>query len=218
MIPLVWTAPDALTTRRRPGVRGLGAAVLLVVLGFGSITPGAEALRTWCRSDPIVAIDGTLVDIFIDGPLEAPLLVTGRTEVVIRVPPGVRTRFVASDLGFGRLEHVRFAESEDLRVTRRGIQVEVRVFVPARDEAMPIRVEFAPRIVGILNPDRVRGTANEWITLRTLLEPRARRLSAAGEGPPAGRPVDPANLGAPLTSIHRRRSAKGVPSTSQAPF
>jgi hypothetical protein len=49
------------------------------------------------------------------------------------------------------------------------IELRIKVRVPARSDAMPIRVEFAPRVVGILQPAAAEGNANEWISLRTLL-------------------------------------------------
>jgi hypothetical protein len=54
-------------------------------------------------------------------------------------------------------------------VTDNGIEVLVEVFVPATDDEMPVRVEFAPRILGILWPASAEGTANSWVRLRTEL-------------------------------------------------
>ena len=41
--------------------------------------------------------------------------------------------------------------------------------MPAHDSRMPIRVESAPRVVGVLNSDSAKGRANEWIVLQTRL-------------------------------------------------
>ena len=150
-----------LVNRRRKLALALAALVYLVAL------PGADAHRTWCRTDPVVVIGGTTADIFVAGPLDAPLLVTGPTEIVVTVPVGVDAWLVASDLGFGYGDVVEFAQSPRLRQTATGIDVEVRVLVPAR-EAMPVLVEFAPRLLGLLSPASAEGTANTWITLRTV--------------------------------------------------
>ena len=70
---------------RRPTAKIAVAALLAVVLGLGATAPGAEALRTWCRSDPVVTIEGTLVDVLVSAPFNAPLLVNGPNRVVVTV-------------------------------------------------------------------------------------------------------------------------------------
>jgi hypothetical protein len=76
---------------------------------------------------------------------------------------------VLKDLGFGKGEEVTFQESAKLKATEDGIEVVVKVMVPASEDDMPVRVEFAPRVVGVLQPASAEGTANEWVTLRTSL-------------------------------------------------
>jgi hypothetical protein len=41
--------------------------------------------------------------------------------------------------------------------------VSIKAFVPANDDEMPVDVEFAPRVVGLLAPDRAQGLANDWM-------------------------------------------------------
>jgi hypothetical protein len=139
------------------------AALLLLTV------QGASASKGWCMTDPVVAIDGQLADIFVAAPLDAPLLVTGPTQIVVAVPVGVDAWLVASDLGFGKGEEVSFTESRALRVTNEGIEVRVAVYVPATDGAMPVKVDFAPNVIGLLQPASAQGTANEWVRLTTVL-------------------------------------------------
>jgi hypothetical protein len=146
-------------------MRRLLIAILLLMLALLLPATPAGATKSWCRSDPLVLIDGEFADIFVSGPPEAPLVVTGPTQIVVRVPRGVAASLVVADLGFGRGTEVSFAESRALRVTEHGIEVRIDVYVPAEDDTMPIRVEFAPRIIGILWPSQVEGAANEWVTL-----------------------------------------------------
>lgn len=157
------SAPGSVGLVNRRRMLALALAALVHLIAF----PGADAHRTWCRTDPIVAIDGTTADIFVAGPVDAPLIVTGPTEIVVTVPVGVDAWLIASDLGFGYGDVVSFAQSHRLRQTAAGIDVEVQVLVPAR-EAMPVLVEFAPRLLGLLSPASAEGTANTWITLRTV--------------------------------------------------
>ena len=128
-----------------------------------------DAGRAWCRTDPVVSIAGDVADIFTSAPLTAPLLVTGPTEIVVTVPEGVPAAVVLTDLGFGKGEVISFQESSKLRATDRGVEVLIKVRVPATDDTMPVRVEFAPRIIGILWPASAEGTANSWVVLRTEL-------------------------------------------------
>jgi hypothetical protein len=157
--PCFGPAPRA---RRAPVL----AALVVVGLVLALTAHDAGATRGWCKSDPIVLIDGRLADIFVSAPLDAPLKVTGPTRVVVTVPVGVAADLVISDLGFGKGEEVSFAASSELRKTAKGTEVKVAVYVPATDGAMPVAVEFAPRLVGILAPVRAEGTANEWVSLR----------------------------------------------------
>ena len=135
-------------------------ALLIVILPV-------RASIGWCKSDPVVQIDGQLADIFVSAPLDAPLKVTGPTEIVVTLPVGVDAAVVLTDLGFGHGEHVTFVTSRALRVTAKGIQVRIAVYVPATDSAMPVMVEFAPRVLGLLNPASAMGMANTWVILTT---------------------------------------------------
>ena len=154
---------------RRDVRLGRRAAALLVLGAVVGVTaPGAAALRQWCRTDPVVTIRGDIADVFVSGPLDAPAQVTGPNRIVIRVPTGVNATLIASTLGFGKGEEVSFEYVHSLKATDQGTEVVVKVYVPAVN-AMPVLVEFAPRIVGILAPASVEGTANTWVTLRTVL-------------------------------------------------
>ncbi len=155
--------------RRLPVRARLLLVFTLVTLAFVVMAPGASAARAWCRTDPVVVIDGTLADVFVSGPLLAPLKVTGPTKMIVTVPEGVKTQLILTDLGFLRGYDVKFVQSSDLQKTDKGVEVRVEVYVPARDSSMPIKVEFSPRLLGLLNTDSVEGTANQWVTLETFL-------------------------------------------------
>lgn len=157
--------------RRIPVRARLLLVFTLVTLAFVVLAPGASAARVWCRTDPIVVIDGTLADVFVSGPLLAPMKVTGPTKMIVTVPEGVKTNMILQDLGFLRGYDFKFIQSSELQKTATGTEIRVEVYVPARDSSMPIKVEFSPRLLGILAPEAVEGTANQWITLETVLEP-----------------------------------------------
>ena len=153
--------------RSFPGGAPLVALALLLVAAVAA--PGAAASRQWCRTDPVVTVGGVVADVFVSGPLDAPTKVTGPNLVRLTVPAGVDARLVASDLGFGRGVEVSFAESHALKARRGAVEVRVEVYVPAADDAMPVLVEFAPRVVGVLAPAAAEGTANRWVALGASL-------------------------------------------------
>lgn len=139
------------------------------IMGAAALLAGnrsTRAARGWCRSDPLIIIDGYLADIFCTAPLAALLKVSGPTEIVVSVPVGVPTTLLLAGPGFGRGEKVRFEQLVKLQQTASSIPVTIAVRVPAKED-FPIGVEFAPHILGILNPARASGVANQWLILET---------------------------------------------------
>ncbi|HEX5500810.1 MAG TPA: hypothetical protein VFX03_16355, partial [Thermomicrobiales bacterium] len=128
----------------------------------------AAAGRGWCRSDPVLLIDGVLADLFSSVPLDDVLNVTGPTRIVVTTPKDIAISLAIPGLGFLRGEQVRFQRSRRLKRTADGIELKIKVLVPAR-EKVPVEVDFAPRILGILKPERADGHTNHWITLSTKL-------------------------------------------------
>ena len=108
----------------------------LVTLAFVAMAPGASAARAWCRTDPLVVIDGTIADVFVSGPLLAPLKVTGPTKLVVTVPEGVTTQLILTDLGFLRGYDVKFQQSSELQKTDKGVEVRVQVYAQAARAAL----------------------------------------------------------------------------------
>jgi hypothetical protein len=154
---------------------------LLGLAAVGALGPQPSlATRGWCRMDPVIRIgdDPTgIADIFVAVPLGDILAVNGETRIVVAVPPGVAAKLLVpgvwkdrrgelSGVGFGHGEFIRFVHSRRLRRRRQGIEVQVTVRVPAR-RAIPVRLEFAPRVLGILDPAANEGVANRPVRLRT---------------------------------------------------
>ncbi len=158
----------------RPGVhrtRRLSViwALLFSILTLALAVPSTSAGVGWCRDDPVVVIDGKIANIFVSAKFRDLPKVTGPTEFVVTTPVGVDLALAVAGPGFGYGEHVSFVESKSLQVNSEGIEVRIKVRVPAGSDAMPIRIEFAPKVVGVLHPAAAEGTANDWISLRTLL-------------------------------------------------
>lgn len=151
-------------TRRRGRV-GLSTFVM-VILALAIATQGAAAGREWCRTDPVLLIDETLVDITVSGPLTAPLQVTGPTKITLLVPSGVNADVLISDLGFGYGYEITIKEVKRLRQTIDHTEIEVQVYVPANNDSMEILVETAPDLLGLIAPESVEGTANSWVKMK----------------------------------------------------
>jgi hypothetical protein len=131
--------------------------------------PSAAASVMWCRSDPLVIIDGYVVDVFVGIPVTDLPKVTGATEIVVTTPPGVGVALAAPGVGFGYGEDVTFGELPSLDVDQEGMQIRVKVLVPTTDDAVPVQVQLAPRVVGILSPATAEGQANAWVAVRTTI-------------------------------------------------
>lgn len=148
-----------------------GRALVLVVLVFtltGLSGQSAKAGVGWCRLDPIVMIDGNIADIFVAVPLLDLLKVNGPTEIIVTTPPDVSAYLILPGVGFLHGEIVTFETSPELNVTEEGIDVWIQVYVPARKN-IPVLVEFAPHIIGILWPTSAEGTANSWVSVYSVL-------------------------------------------------
>ncbi len=161
-------------TREELLVRYLGLSRRTLLLGLlalllALVPLNAAATIAWCKTDPVVTIDDQVADIWVSSTIDAFTAATGPTQLVITVPVGISTAYVVSDLGFGHGYDVQFAESPNLTATASGIEVHVAVYVPTGDSTLPVLVEFAPRVVGILAPASAEGTTNAWIDLGTML-------------------------------------------------
>jgi hypothetical protein len=155
--------------RSRVGTVGVIRTLVFVVLALSLMVPSSAASRSvgWCRSDPVVKIGDDVADIFLSAPIDAPLKVTGPNEIIVIIPDTLSGSVVAETQGFGKGEKVTIVQSPDLQVTKNGIEVEIKAFVPVNGVKMRVHVEFAPRVVGLLAPDRKKGFANDWIVLKT---------------------------------------------------
>jgi hypothetical protein len=162
-------APEARAGVRLPRHCLLLTLLLLLTVAAGPFAQSASASKAWCRTDPVISVNGYVSDVFVSGPLTALLQVTGPTEIVVTVPVGVDAWLVLADLGFGRGTNVTFEESHSLENSTQGAEVRIEVYVPSRDDAMPVRVEVAPRLLGLLSPVSAEGTANQWIVVMARL-------------------------------------------------
>jgi hypothetical protein len=153
-------------------MKRFGAAIALVALAVLVLASPASAGRAWCAADPVAVVDGKLADVRIASSLDAFIEVTGPNRLVLTVPEGVNGWFLLSDLGFGRGYDLQVKHSSDLQKTWRGTEVMVEVYVPAKDDSLPVTATFSPRVLGLLGLSKstsVSGSSNEWLTLKATL-------------------------------------------------
>ena len=141
-------------------------AMLLLSLAVGSDT--ASAGRAWCRSDPVIKVDGGVADVYLSSYVEINQAATGPAEIVIALPVGSVGQLLATDNGFGGLGYrVSFVTDSTLKRTNGITQVVVRAYVPSSDSALPLQVDFAPRSSN-LRAATASGQVNQyWVALKT---------------------------------------------------
>ena len=141
---------------------------LLIAMSF-AVTTATTATATigWCKKDPTVSIGGKIANVWVSSPDAILDSVAGPTEVVITVPKGVDTELLKTDDGFAGLGYnVRFKESGRLDETRRGIEIEVEVKVPA-DDNLPVLVEVTDVDNELLKD--ATGRTNRVVSVETTL-------------------------------------------------
>jgi hypothetical protein len=145
---------------------GVASAAAVSLLGGREASAG----RAWCRTDPVVMIDGQLADVFVSSDLKMLTQATGPVKMRIYVPEGSQGLVVLTDVGFARGYDIDFIETSELTRRKGKTPVVVKVYAPAKDSSLPVSVNYAPRALGsslkdILFGMTADGNANEWITL-----------------------------------------------------
>ena len=145
------------------------ASALVLVTGLMLLSSSAvSAGRQWCRSDPVIMIDGEVADVLIYSSDAMAAAATGPVEIVVTLPPDMSGSVLATDLGFGGYGYaIRFDTSHKLRVTDSTIPVQIAVYAPATDTRLPVVVDFVPRSIGALSDASATGSANGWVKVRS---------------------------------------------------
>ena len=128
-------------------IRVFSCMVLTIV---ALLTPAnVSAGFTWCRADPLVSLNGTLVDVWVEIPLEYVHLVNGPVTYDIHTHSSVHRSLILNDLGFNlRSSRIRFADRDHLNVESSQFETTFSVHVPidrsrlARGENVPARLSI----------------------------------------------------------------------------
>lgn len=155
-----------LTARWRRVLAIFGALSAVVIL-----TASVSAGRAWCRADPIVVINGSVVDIQVGSTLEMYKSATGPIEMVVTVPHGSHAFVLLEDFGFGKGYNTKVVKGN----VPNGARAVVAVYAPAANSSLPVSVHGLRVTVDLWGLLRLRpnilwagsmqGSANSWITM-----------------------------------------------------
>ena len=125
------------------------AAFFVSLLAIAALCGSASAGRGWCRSDPIVQIGNTSLQIWIAIPEADQPSVTGPINVVITVPVGTPHSVLLTDGGFnGYGEAITWIESGSMP-TNGALPVVFAVSIPTvGGRLVPMNVEVIPAAGG----------------------------------------------------------------------
>ena len=146
---------------------------LMVVLltALSALPQQVRAGVVWCKSDPIVRLNGTLVDVQIAIPLEYQLLVNGPTRFEIQTSGSVTRALYLSDPGLN-LQGIQvvFVTNQALKVMGQQFQTRIKVTVPIDTTRLPPGEVVAAELTVLphnqLQPVIVMGTSE--LTTTTL--------------------------------------------------
>ena len=148
---------------RRAFTRLSASALELAGTGLLTATPASAGI-SWCRTDPVIDVNGRRVHIYVLGEsptiLDQTLGAKGPTDVTVYAPPGTTAQLTAMDSGFNGYGYkVQLQKDDKLKVNPDGtIQLKVVVKVPAWT-SVPIMVEADPYAEG-LTTTSVTGATN----------------------------------------------------------
>ena len=123
-------------------VQRAAALITTLVLVFVAVTP-ANAGLVWCKTDPIVRLNGQTVQVLVSIPDTYVSRVDGPTRVEIKTPQQVKRELLFVDDGFnGHGEDFSFSDIGDGYGTATGYRIKIKVTVPIEtSNTVPILVE-----------------------------------------------------------------------------
>ncbi len=144
-------------------MRRFGACILIPLLVILTLALPAQASLSWCKSDPVVRLNGRLVDIQVDIPLEYMSLVNGPTYFEIQTPKSTVRTLIVAGIGYkGYGTTVLFTDGAGV-IKDNQIPTKIQVKVPI-DKSQLADGEVVPTIVTVTadnaGPVVVKGTSN----------------------------------------------------------
>lgn len=150
------------------------------LLTLGSVATPASAGKGWCRSDPIVSLNGVQVQFWIAMPVEYQSNVIGPIAITFVAPRASNLALVSSDSGFnGYGEAVQLAGNGSRFNADGSFRVKISVGVPVLgNQSVPLRVEITPESGGSVS---VEGDAT-GVSITLTLQGSTISQTQAGNG------------------------------------
>jgi hypothetical protein len=139
------------------------ALALMLVLQVNTASAGIG----WCRTDPLITVNGRTGHVYLDSTDAMMTSATGPILLEIRVPVGSTTAAVPLDSGFGYGYSITFKEDAELATRGPFSEVRVSAFVPAKDSSLPVKVTFHADRANLRESIKT-STANTWILTRVV--------------------------------------------------
>ena len=138
------------------------AAALVSTVAFGRARD-TDASIVWCRTDPIVTVNGRSIHVYVLSTEEMYWQATGPTEIIVKYPTGTSAsgQLVPGDNGFGRGYNLNLQPTSGLQVGGTSFQIRVAVRVGANDSSLPVRMEAVRSFDGRLLASK-EAYANNW--------------------------------------------------------
>jgi hypothetical protein len=154
--------------------RLLIALFAAAALGVVAVTPDrADAWEVWCFDDPIVRVNGNLVDVQVQMPVNH-LLTMRSTTLTVVIPSNTTGAVILDDISAFPMT-TRISRTGPAWNGRGGVPITIVVDVAARAD-YPIRVTAKPLVTpsaligGLLSaPKTAYGTANTRLTMPMTL-------------------------------------------------
>jgi hypothetical protein len=122
--------------------RRIATLLIAFVAMFVGVGP-AYAGVSWCRTDPVVRLDGKQVQILVGIPEQYQTLVNGPTEIELRTPKGLPRELLYLDEGFnGMGEDFSFGNLSNDYMDHDSFWIKLEVRVPIQtSDTVPVQVE-----------------------------------------------------------------------------
>lgn len=140
---------------------------IILVLALALNMQLVEAGRLWCKSDPVVTLNGQTVSITVAIPLEYLLLVDGPVIIEIKTPPSVDRQLIVNDVGFLHGSIVTFTDGGGaVKDELIPVQIDASVSI---DSSRLAPGETVPLQITVLTDDLLYATA-QGTTEHTTME------------------------------------------------
>jgi hypothetical protein len=127
-------------------MRRFAPIAFAALLVLGSVAMPVRAGKGWCRSDPVVSLNGVNLQFWIAIPLDDQSDVIGSIMITFLAPRSSNLTLVSSDPGFNGFGETVQLASNGSRINPDGsFTVRVSVSVPLRgNDDVPLQVEVVP--------------------------------------------------------------------------